>query len=906
LGANYQPKLIIMPFTKFICLVAFLSLCIVNQIDAQERIKQSVNTDWHFYKGDITGYPEKESNVNWEAVSIPHTWNTKDVNDDEKGYYRGIGWYKKTIYVPASYKNKSVSLYFEGASQQVWVYVNGKLAGTHIGGYTAFNIPVSNLLKFNGDDNTPNEVEVKVTNAYDVNIPPLSADFTFYGGIYRDVYLLATNPVHFDTDNNASLGVFISTPSVSAASALVNVKGSIDNQSPAKRNIKAITQIFDRDGKLIASGESRINTVPGQKMAFSQNIKNIGKPNLWSPDEPYLYRVVCKLADPKTGEVFDEISNPLGFRWFSFNADKGFYLNGKPVKLIGASRHQDFKDLGNALPDAIHVHDMELLKAMGGNFVRIAHYPQDPAIVEACDRLGILASEEIPIVNEITDNETFGNNCKNMMTEMIRQNYNHPCIIVWAYMNEILLRTPFKDAERQAIYIKNLASLAQGIESLTRAEDSSRYTMIPCHGSYNAYAKAGLLNIPKIVGWNLYSGWYSGNFGGFADFMDKFHKDMPDKPFIISEYGADADPRIHSNNPERFDKSMEYVNTYHEVYMKAIMARRFLSGAAIWNLADFNSEQREDAMPHFNNKGIMTTDRQLKDSYLFYQANLLKTPFVRIGSRGWTLRSGIANAQLQCVQSVEVYTNQPEIKLVLNGENIATKKAEDHVCRFDVPFVNGLNKLEAIATSNSQSDEVEISFLMVDNNLKNTALPFNELNISVGDRRIYVDEQRHQVWLPEQEYKPGSWGYVGGHVYALKGGGRQSFGTDKNITGTDDDPIYQTQRVGLDGFNFDVADGDYDITLHFAELETPTKQDGLAYNLGANAEGMAFTSRSFNVLINGNEVLHDLNNAADLKPLAAYATKVRVTVKNGQGIHVGFKSIKGETILNGIQLKRVF
>ncbi|WP_448697839.1 glycoside hydrolase family 2 TIM barrel-domain containing protein [Mucilaginibacter sp. AW1-3] len=895
-----------MRLSKFTVFGFLLLLIFANSLSAQNRIKQSVNTNWQFYKGDIAGYPEKESNVNWEGISIPHTWNSKDVNDDEKGYYQGIGWYKKTLYIPSAWKGRPVSLYFEGADQQVWVYVNGKLAGTHTGGYTAFNIPVSNLLKFGTSDNTANELTVKVTNAHDENVPPLSADFTFYGGIYRDVYLVATNPLHFDTGNNASNGVFISTPAVSETSALVNVKGSIDNQSAAKRDIKVLTQIFDRDGKLVASGESRVNAIPGQKVAFNQQIKNITKPNLWSPDEPYLYRVVSTLTDAKTKEVLDEVSNPLGFRWYRFDANNGFYLNGKPLKLIGASRHQDFKDLGNALPDAIHVRDMELLKAMGANFVRIAHYPQDPAIIEACDRMGLLASEEIPIVNQITDNETFGTNCKIMMTEMIRQNYNHPSIIVWAYMNEILLRTPFKDPERQGTYLKNLAALAQQIENLARAEDSSRYTMLPCHGNYNAYAKAGLLSIPKIVGWNLYNGWYSPNLNGFADFLDKFHKDMPDKPFIISEYGADADPRIHSNNPERFDKSMEYVNLYHQVYLKAITARPFVAGAAIWNLADFNSEQREESMPHINNKGILTVDRQVKDSYLFYQANLLKAPFVRIGSRGWTLRSGIANDKQHCIEAVEVYTNQPEIKLVLNGENIATQKAVDRVCKFNVPFVNGVNKLEAIATSNGQSDEAEITFVMVDNNLKSTSLPFNELNISVGDRRIYVNEEDHQVWLPEQEYKPGSWGYVGGHVYALKGGGRQSFGTDKNITGTGDDPVYQTQRVGLEGFNFDVADGEYEVTLHFAELETPVKQAGLAYNLGASAEGTTFTSRSFDVLINDKEVLHDVNNAADLKPLAAYATKLRVSVKNGQGIHVGFKSNKGETILNGIQVKRVF
>ena len=234
------------------------------------------------------------------------------------------------------------------------------------------------------------------------------------------------NKVHFDADKQASSGIFITTPSVTNNNASVNIKGAFVNQSNSKRNIVVSQKIYDVNGQLIAEQKSAFKTTPGQKVGFVQDFKNIKGQHLWSIEDPYLYRVVSIIADATTNEKLDEVSNPLGFRWFAFDADKGFFLNGKAVKLIGASRHQDYKSLGNALPDEMHIRDIELLKQMGGNFLRIAHYPQDPTVLETCDRLGILTSVETPIVNRITETEEFSNNAKQMHLEMIRQNYKSP------------------------------------------------------------------------------------------------------------------------------------------------------------------------------------------------------------------------------------------------------------------------------------------------------------------------------------------------------------------------------------------------------------------------------------------------------------------------------------------------
>ncbi|MEO6733642.1 MAG: glycoside hydrolase family 2 TIM barrel-domain containing protein [Ferruginibacter sp.] len=871
---------------------------------AQERASLTLNSNWLFFKGDTT---KKTMGNNWVPVSVPHTWNAQDVTDDEPGYYRGEGWYKKTIYVPANWKEKDVYLFFEGANQVTEVFVNGKPVGKHSGGYTAFSFPVSSFLNYFQEGNTPNDLLVKVNNTHDENIPPLFADFTFFGGLYRDVHIMAMNKVHFDADNNSSNGIFITTPVVTVNNATLSIKGAFINGSNSKRKLVVSQKIYDADGKLFLEQKGTFKTSPGQKTDFTQEIKKIKDQRLWSVETPYLYRVVSTITDAETNQKLDEVSNPLGFRWYVFDADKGFLLNGKPVKLIGASRHQDYKDMGNALPDAMHVHDVELLKQMGGNFLRIAHYPQDPAVLEACDRLGILTSVETPIVSRITETEAFSRNALQMHLEMIRQNYNHPSLVMWTYMNEVLLIPRYeRGSEKQEAYFKSIAKLAQELEDLTRKEDPYRYTMIPNHGAWDLYNRTGLTRIPKLVGWNLYLGWYDGTLEDFGKFLDKHHKELPDKPLLITEYGSDADSRLHSFNPVKFDKTIEFTTNFHQVYLKEMMARPFVAAAMIWNLAEFNSEQRGESTPHINAKGILTWDRKPKDGYRFYQANLLKTPYLQIGSKEWTVRTGFSASEsnLVCVQPLTVFSNQKVVTLQVNGKDVGTTETVQGLATFNVPFVNGLNHLVAKAPGNAVTDQADIDFKMLSQNLRNPKLPFTEMNISLGDNRFFYDEKTAQTWIPEQEYKQGSWGYTGGVVYAMKGNTRMSFGTTKAILGTDLDPVYQTQRKGIEQFKFDVPNGEYEITLHFAELLIPAKGDDLAYNLGFGPRPEEFKERSFNVSVNNKDVLSGLNNAEYLQPERALATKHLVTVNNNEGITVSFKAIKGETILNGIQLKK--
>jgi len=863
-------------------------LCTISlSVHAQKN--SSLNEGWAFHK---------ENGIT-EQVNLPHTWNAFDVLDDEPGYYRGIGIYKRKLKLDASAKGKEIFLVFNGVAQEAEILVNGKPAAKHTGSYTKFIVPISKLLNYQDD-----LIEVKANNRFNEDIPPLTADFTFFGGIYRNVSLLISEPIHFSKADNASSGIYITTPNVSAAMASVNVRSLIDNSSSSAKKIQINTSIINAEGKVIASQISGVNVISGEQKTILQDFKSIKQPALWSPGNPYLYRVVSKIIDVKTKAILDEVSNPLGFRWFKFDAEKGFFLNDKPLKIIGASRHQDYENLGNAVPDALQIKDIELLKQMGGNFLRVAHYPQDPMILEACDRLGILASVEIPVVNTITETDAFTNNCLNMQKEMIRQNFNHPSIVVWAYMNEILLRPKFtNDKPRQQVYYEHIRELAQKLDDLTRKEDPSRYTMLVNHGAWDVYNKVGLTKIPMIVGWNLYSGWYSGVPADFAKFLDRHHKELPNTPFMVTEYGADADPRIRSFEPVRFDKSVEYAVKFHQTYLNAMLERPFVAGGMAWNLADFNSETREETMPHINNKGLLTIGRQPKDTYFLYQAYLADKPYLKIASAQWKNRVGIADSSaLVSHQNIQVATNQTSAELFINGKSMGLKNAVDHICDWKVPFVNGKNQLKVVSgglIDNADIDFQVEAFSFADN------IPFKNLNILSGSKRYYIDGNEQQLWIPDQQYKPGSWGWIGGEPY--KGtNNRILYGSDKNILETNDDPIYQTQRVGIKQFKFDVPDGEYELTLHFAELVGGDTKEALAYNLDNNHKKEVGEKRIFEVSINNQPFIQKLNLAEDFGYTKAVKKKVRLTLTNGTGISIDFKPIEGKTVLNALQLRKVY
>ena len=882
----------------------FILLFIVGWAQAQQRVVYTINDGWKFTKGSpfeaqLTGCDDSS----WETVNIPHTWNDKDADDETPGFYRGPVWYRKQLFIDKSQEGRRAVIYFEGANQEVRFYLNGQFVGEHKGGYTRFCFDITPHLRY-GQENL---FTIYVNNVYNPNIPPLSADFTFFGGIYRDVYLQFMNPVHIATNDYASSGVYIRTPEVNNSAASVEITTLLTNDMPQAAEIRVENIICDADGKEVKKTQAEVKLAAGEtKTDISKKIK-IDSPRLWDIDDPYRYMVYTRILDKRKGTLLDEVVNPLGLRWFKFDSEKGFFLNGKGRKLIGTARHQDYFQKGNALRDELHVQDVLLLKEMGGNYLRVSHYPQDPVIMEMCDKLGIVTSVEIPVVNAVTETEEFLHNSVEMAKEMVRQDFNRPSVMIWGYMNEIFLRRPYTEGKQLEDYYRFTEKVARALEATIREEDPSRYTMMAYHNMPQYYEDAHLTEIPMIQGWNLYQGWYEPDINEFQRLLDRAHKAYKGKVLMVTEYGPGVDPRVHSYQPERFDFSQEYGLVYHKHYLNEMMKRPFIAGSSLWNLNDFYSESRVDAVPHVNNKGVVGLNREKKDVYWFYKTALSRRPILVIGNREWKSRGGVVNtAQKECIQSVPVFSNAEEVELFVNNKSLGKKKIEDNYALFDVPFVGGENLLEAVAVTgdNKLRDMLRIQFQLVGSQLKDEAVPFTELNVMLGSPRYFEDRAANVAWIPEQEYKPGSWGFIGGTSYRRQTGFGTMLGSDIDIHGTDMNPIFQTQRVGIKSFKADVPNGEYSVYLYWAELESDKEREALVYNLGADSEQTFAGNRSFGISINGTTVSDDFNVARDYGYARAVIKKFVITVKDGKGVSVDFHKKEGEPILNAIRIYR--
>ncbi len=847
--------------------------------------KQSINDHWKFQKGALDTTKLALNSPNALIVNLPHTWNDKDVlADGTRGYYRGEGWYFKKMDLVPNTEEKNYYLHFEGANQFTEVFINGEKAGQHTGGYLAFTIDITQFLKSDG-----NEILVKVDNSPNPDIPPLSADFTFFGGLYRDVFLLETSKVQFNLGDYGSNGIFVSTPEVSEKSATILIHGSLLNSLKSSEKITLVTKILNNKGMIVHSQSKRILLKPG---VFEFKIEaNLNEPNLWSPEMPYLY--TSEFTIQKGEQVLDEMAIPLGIRSFYFDPDQGFFLNNKPLKLLGANRHQDYYGDGNAISDDVHRNDLRILKKMGANFLRLAHYPQDPAILEEADKLGILVWEEIPLVNEVTLNGEHNENSEIMLKEMIRQHYNHPSIILWGYMNEIYWAHRFLDEQVVEEHTKATVELAKHLEKITRVEDPYRYTAMALH-NYPLYEISGLDQIPQVVGWNLYHGWYYDDFEDFGAFLDQQHKKYPERIHVISEYGAGSDIRLHSLNPERFDFTMEGQKRMLESYMKQIKERPYIAGATVWNLIDFNSERRVDTQPHWNQKGLMTSTRVPKDPFYWYQANLVKTPFIKIAETNWTVREIHVKGD-ETTSPVDIYTNQEQVELVLNGTSLGKMDVNNYKATFDVLFIEGDNLLEA--RSSGIKDNLNISFKGVPHSLKDK--DHLDIAINAGSNHSFFDTKGSSTWLVDKAYEHASWGYIGGEplYIAKKIGTKEDIQTINEFT-----PLYQTMREGVEEYVFDVQDGWYEIELLFVEPYPKSRRfvDGVEspYHEGG--------IRIFDVLINNIPFIERL----DLLKYYGYnyplRKKMEVKTTDGKGIRIKFNPIIGKPIVSGVKLRRKF
>ncbi len=868
---------------------ASLSLLSLPSAYAQREM-QTINDSWKFLKAECPAAADSAfDDSRWTDIHLPHTWNTDAYT--EKNYYRGTGWYRRRITLPAHWQGKQIFLRLDAASKAATLYINGQKIGEHAGGYTACTFNITPYLSYD----SPNVLSIRVDNAR-MDIPPISGDFTFFGGIYRDVWLTAVPDQHFHLTNHGSDGIFISTPQVSEEQATLAIRGEIKNEAHEKASLELTHTIYHPDGTLLQTLKKNIQLKAGETYAFLNETAPILHPKLWTPETPCLYRVETTLRDRKTRALLDRSNHHAGFRWFHFDPDKGFFLNGQPYKLRGICRHQDQRPIGVALTDEMHRRDMKLMKEMGANFIRISHYPQDDALLEMCDKLGMLAWEEIPIIDIVPDTPGYSDNCERNLREMIRQHYNHPSIIIWGYMNEILLVTQrrYKTEAELKPAIERTLALAQRLERVLKEEDSTRVSTMAFHGS-NSYNETGLSQITDIVGWNLYQGWYGGGFTGFERFLAEQHRDYPTHPMIVSEYGAGSDKRLHSLTPRAFDFSIEYQQMYLEHYLPVMEETPYVCGGTHWNFIDFSSALRDESMPRINNKGMMYADRTPKDVYYYYKATWRSDiPVLHIASRDWTHRSGVQHGDAPVMLPVKVYSNLPEVELFIDGKPIGKQKTTNYTACFEVPFSGKEPFLSAHGTYQGKpvSDGLRVYFSPVPAQLDASRLERLELAVNVGSQCFFTSDESLLTWVPDQPYTSGSWGYIGG----------KEAGTQTEIGNTADGPLFQTLRNGIEAYRFDVPQGIYEVELIFADIFR--QQSSAAYLLG-RGNGQENRENTFGIRINGQTVEDAL---APCKESGYFqALRKKYIVKNETDhLKIKFQALGGSCFLNGIKLRKVY
>ncbi len=641
------------------------------------RERTLIDDDWRFIKSNPSGAEAVDfDDSSWATVTLPHSWNAQDGQDSGSNYYRGSCWYRRHFTLPAAAADKKVYLEFDGANIVTDVFVNGQNVGQHRGGFARFRFDVTKVMT-SGD----NVLAVRVNNAAVNDVPPLEADFTFFGGIYRDVHVLVTNTLHIDTMDYASDGVYLDPTNVSAASAELASRVRVTNDRATDEPVTVDTVVVDPDGAVVdtLTGSTTVAAAATSELQATASIMN---PRLWDGRAgPNLYTAYAILRSGDT--VVDWVSVPLGFRSYSVDPAQGFFLNGKYLDLHGVNRHQDRIDHGWAIGDAEQEEDMALILELGATIVRLAHYQQAPHFLDLADRSGMILWEEIPLVNRISTTEAFSANARQQLTEMIRQGYNHPSILFWGIGNEQRTdNTATNDL---------LSSLARLVDS----EDPHRLsTYAQCCTSDTG----GLPGHSDVVGYNTYYGWYDafGRYDQFGAWADGLHAARPDWKIGVSEWGAGAAISQHQEPPVQPDPygsphPEEWQNLVHESHWLQMKDRPYLWCKIVWAMFDFAVDSRSEGdTPGRNDKGLVSYDRQTKkDAFFWFKANWATDPVVYITSRRFTQRT-------TATTPIKVYSNQDSVELFVNGTSQGSKTAPDH--RFiwsDVALSAGQNVIEA-------------------------------------------------------------------------------------------------------------------------------------------------------------------------------------------------------------------
>ena len=665
------------------------------------RNKISLNKDWLFIKNtdDLTAR-------SGENVDLPHTWNAIDGQDGGNDYFRGSCLYVKRLKKAELPLADRYYLEICGANSSADVYVGSEKLCHHDGGYSTWRVDLTDKLS----DET--DIAIVVDNAPNDSVYPQMADFTFYGGLYRNVSLITVSATHFDLDYYGAPGIKI-TPSVNGADATVDVevfvRGLKDGQT-------IVYTVYDQD-------KNKLEQIESQDTQVTFEIKNV---HLWhGRKDPYLY--CCEAEIVENGEVLDLVSSRFGCRSFRIDPENGFILNGEEYPLRGVSRHQDRLGIGNALLLEHHEEDIDMICELGATTIRLAHYQHDPYFYDLCDEKGLVIWAEIPYISKHMPEGR--ENTISQMKELVAQNYNHPSIVVWGLSNEISIGGADED----------LLENHRILNDLVHEMDSTRLTTIAAVSMCKI--NDPYLKIPDVVSYNHYFGWYGGDTSMNGPWFDRFHAAHPDIPIGCSEYGCEA-LNWHTSDPKQGDYTEEYQAYYHEELIKQLFSRKYIWATHVWNMFDFGADARAEGGENGqNHKGLVTMDRKYKkDSFYAYKAWLSDDPFVHLCGKRYIDR-------VEDVTKVTVYSNLPEVELFVNGVSIGKKTAPDHFFYFDVPNVD---ESIIVAKAGEYSDESKIRKVAernMDYVLKESGAVLNWFDVTEIEGRYSLNDKVSDIML---------------------------------------------------------------------------------------------------------------------------------------------------------------
>jgi beta-galactosidase len=852
---------------------------------AQEpRLVESLDAGWRFIQDSGLSGVEASAfdDARWRVVQVPHTWNRIGNDGIERSSLsnnvQGVGWYRLHFKPPQVAAGSRYFLQFDAVGAVADVWLNGRHLGQHAGAFSRFRFDASSSINLSGD----NVLVVKADNgrpqpgASTQDVIPLSGDFFVFGGIYRKVSLIVTRPVHVDLLDFGGPGLYARALDINALGATVQFSGRVANDFNSPRRIAVEFAIEDAGGGIVASIILKITAAPGAIALQTQ--LHIEHPRLWEVKNPYLYRstMLIRAAD---GKILDRVSQPLGFRTVKFDPDRGFFLNSQHMFLKGASLHQDRPVKGWAISDADQSQDFDLLQDLGANAVRLAHYQHDQYSYELADARGILVWAEIPLVNKVSfdgspASPALAANATQQLTELVRQNYNHPSIIVWSLGNEIdLTATQVKGPSRPTVLLRSLNETA-------KREDPSRATTLAdcCENAIPPRAAAQMqgevrepiVGIADTVGYNRYFGWYAGQFAGFGQMLDEAHARHPSLPISVSEYGAGAALTQHSDNPEGGPINPhgrphpeEYQNWYHEKSWATLKPREYLWGCFIWNLFDFSSDSRQEGdLTDINEKGLVSYDRQTrKDAYYFYRANWSMQPTLHLLGRRYVDRA-------YAVTDVKAYSNAGQARLYLNGNEIGLAPCANGICSWrSVRLSEGANELTVTAEIDGSAitDSLHWSLSHSD----------RVVNIKAGDIAGYAAKNGQR--FGSDTY------FAGGTPHGVNSPDAPS--PERVAVLAEDGRLYDSFREGEFSYRIPLPNGRYRVELKFAE---PT----------ATAPG----ERVFDVTANGVTRLRefDILNAAGAR-LKGVSRSFDAAIDNGVLV-LEFRPRRGSAMVSALSI----